>query len=184
MSRADGAFSAGVLVLSRYGSSSRNTARSGLEHRNHRVSVLNAFEFLGACVGSTVGFTCHNDCMCRNVKAALVLLATKVRKRIDQVWFSSLVEESSFDIICSVIAFARFAEVDWTSLTPTDTWFPYRWETSEVVELAKVIRRCNVSVPLKAMLASFLKQCWPGLFISLLTGCFWLRILREDIRFA
>lgn len=46
-------------------------------------------------------------------------------------------EWSSFDLIRSVVALARSAEVDWTGLSLLDTWFPYVWDPCEVFDLCQ-----------------------------------------------
>lgn len=43
----------------------------------------------------------------------------------------------------------------------------------------KFIPRCCISVPFMDMLSKLIKCCWTALFVSLLTGCFWCRVLAQ-----
>lgn len=40
-----------------------------------------------------------------------------------------------FDPVCSLVAVARSAKVDWTSLCSLDIWYPYRWEHGDEFEI-------------------------------------------------
>lgn len=87
----EGVYSAGVLELFQFGASSASEEWSWLYHHSHRVSSLDGFQFLRAIGNGTDGFTCRDDCMCRNGRA-LGHLATEICKYIDEIGLSSFQE--------------------------------------------------------------------------------------------
>lgn len=98
-------------------------------------TVLAVFRFRDACCDGTVGFTCHNDRICRNGQGVFVPFSVKSRELVDEIGLYWLLKGSSFDLVCSAVALVRSAEVDCTGLGLHDTWFSYRWETGEVLDL-------------------------------------------------
>lgn len=86
-------------------------------------SVLPFFGILGTCCYGHARLTCHEEWMCSNGQGVYAPVATKVYKPVDEIGLLWLLERSSSDSVCYVIAVAEYTEVNWMGLAPLDTWF-------------------------------------------------------------
>lgn len=76
---------------------------------------------------------------CTGTGRALWCLASRKRYHVNEIGQAWILEGSLFDPVCSLIAVKKSNEVDWTGLTPQDTWLPYQWKPGKVFDLTESV---------------------------------------------
>lgn len=62
----------------------------------------------------------------------LVPLPVEFHERVGLSIFLNILDKTNLDSKLALLAFDRTTEVDWASMTDSDPWLPYEWESGSV----------------------------------------------------
>lgn len=129
------------------------------------LTVSNFFIFFGACCNDAFEFPCHDDCMCRKGQGVLVPLARKVCKPVDEIGLYWVLEGSSFNHVCLVVAFAPFVEMDWKGQGLPGYMDSVPLETCDLFGLPDVFTTVSRKHPIDCDVRLFIRLYRPALFV-------------------
>lgn len=84
-------------------------------------TVFTVFLSLRKGRNGTLGFTSHDECLCRNWLGLIMPLVARVYERLDERGLTWFLKRWSSELVCSAIPLAPSNEVDWMGLAPLET---------------------------------------------------------------